>query len=179
MLRLDFDFDLSHAFQRIADAVEGFLAKDAEPQADAPIYCCEQMKTMLRHLAHALHFGDPAWPHIESQAQLAIQYLEVTAKSVVWGQNRPQHRRMLFDEGGLSILIRALLTYELPRSIKLFDAAWELIRQQGPQDYAASVSKHLHDHTNMSAYSYRGSMTKIRIQIEESLRWIYPKIGGI
>ena len=32
MLRFDFDFDLSHAFQRVADAVEGFLAKDAEPQ---------------------------------------------------------------------------------------------------------------------------------------------------
>ena len=69
MLRFDFDFDLSDAFQRIADAVEGFLAKDAEPQP-APTYCSEQMKTMLRHLSHALHFGDPAWPHTESQAQI-------------------------------------------------------------------------------------------------------------
>ena len=119
MLRFDLDFDLSHAFQRIADAVEGFLAKDAEPQP-APIYCSEQMKTMLRHLSHALHFGDPAWPHTESQAQLAIRYLEVTAKSLVWGQKHDDSIVACFlDEGGLSILIRALLTYQLPRSIKL------------------------------------------------------------
>ena len=119
MLRFDFDFDLSDAFQRIADAVEGFLAKDAEPQP-APIYCSEQMKTMLRHLSHALHFGDPAWPHTESQAQLAIRYLEVTAKSLVWGQTHDDSIVACFlDEGGLSILIRALLTYQLPRSIKL------------------------------------------------------------
>jgi len=119
MLRFDFDFDLSDAFQRIADAVEGFLAKDAEPQP-APTYCSEQMKTMLRHLSHALHFGDPAWPHTESQAQLAIRYLEVTAKSLVWGQKHDDSIVACFlDEGGLSILIRALLTYQLPRSIKL------------------------------------------------------------
>ena len=112
MLRFDFDFDLSDAFQRIADAVEGFLAKDAEPQP-APTYGCEQMKTMLRHLSHALHFGDPAWPHTESQAQLAIRYLEVIAKSVVWGQTHDDSIVACFlDEGGLSILIRALLTYD-------------------------------------------------------------------
>ena len=78
------------------------------------------MKTMLRHLSHALHFGDPAWPHTESQAQLAIRYLEVTAKSLVWGQKHDDSIVACFlDEGGLSILIRALLTYQLPRSIKL------------------------------------------------------------
>ena len=119
MLGFDLDFDLSHAFQRIADAVEGFLAKDAEPQP-APIYCSEQMRTMLRHLSHALHFGDPAWPRTESQAQLAIRCLEVTAKSLVWGQKHDDSIVACFlDEGGLSILIRALLTYQLPRSIKL------------------------------------------------------------
>ena len=120
MLRFDFDFDLSHAFQQVADAVEAFLAKDAEPQPDAPRYSCEQMKSMLQHLCHALHFGDPAWPHIESQAQLAIHYLELTAKSFVWGQKHDDSIVECFlDEGGLRILIRALLTYELPRSIKM------------------------------------------------------------
>ena len=55
---LRFDFDLSHAFQHVADAIEGFMAKDAEPQPDqtSPRYTCEQMQSMLRHLAHALHF---------------------------------------------------------------------------------------------------------------------------
>ena len=119
---LRFDFDLSHAFQHVADAIEGFLAKDAEPLPDqiCPRYSCEQMKSMLQHLAHALHFGDPAWPHTESQGKLAIQYLEVIAKSFVWGQKHDDGIvACFFGERGLSILIRALLTYQIPRSIKL------------------------------------------------------------
>ena len=118
---LSFD-DLSHAFQQVAEAIEGFMAKDAEPQADqtSPRYTCEQMKMMLGHLAHSLHFGDPAWPHTESQGKLAIHYLEVVAKSFVWGQEHDNGIvGCFFDERGLSILIRALLTWELPRSIKL------------------------------------------------------------
>ena len=62
------------------------------------------MKSMLQHLCHALHFGDPAWPHTESQAQLAIHYLEVTATSFVWGQKHDDSIVACFlDEGGLSI----------------------------------------------------------------------------
>eukprot|EP00434_Breviolum_minutum_P041589 symbB.v1.2.036998.t1/scaffold5351.1/size28190/3 len=83
-------------------------------------YTCEQMKMMLGHLGHALHFGDAAWPHTESQGKLAIHYLEDTAKSFVWGQEHDTRIvACFFDERGLSILIRALLTWELPRSIKL------------------------------------------------------------
>ena len=119
---LRFDFDLSHVFQHVADAIEGFMANDAEPQPDqtSARYTCEQMQSMLRHLAHALHFGDPMWPHTESQGKLAIYYLEVIAKSFVWGQKHDARIvACFFDERGLSILIRALLTYQLPRSIKL------------------------------------------------------------
>ena len=118
---LSFD-DLSHAFQQVAEAIEGFMAKDAEPQPNqtSPRYTCEQMKMMLGHLGHALSFGDPAWPHTESQGKLAVHYLEDTAKSFVWGQEHDTKIvACFFDERGLSILIRALLTWELPRSIKL------------------------------------------------------------
>ena len=118
---LSFD-DLSHAFQQVAEAIEGFMAKDAEPQPNqtSPRYTCEQMKMMLGHLGHALRFGDPAWPHTESQGKLAVHYLEDTAKSFVWGQDHDTKIvACFFDERGLSILIRALLTWELPRSIKL------------------------------------------------------------
>jgi len=117
-----FDFDLSHALQQVAEAIEGFMAKDAEPTSDPtrPRYSTERMKTMLGHLAHALNFGDPMWPHTESQGKLAIHYLEDTAKSFVWGQEHDSGIvACFFDERGLSILIRALLTWELPRSIKL------------------------------------------------------------
>ena len=77
---------------------------------------------MLRYLANSLHFGDPMWPHRESQGKLAIHYLEVTAPDEALRCDLQVDAGIVacfFDERGLSILIRALLTYQLPRSIKL------------------------------------------------------------
>ena len=59
MLRFDFDFDLSDAFQRIADAVEGFLAKDVTPYAGLDI---KIMLTLSVYGWPSLDLGSPCPP---------------------------------------------------------------------------------------------------------------------
>ena len=84
------------------------------------IYSSEKMEGWLQHLRRALCLGDPAWPHMESQAKEAIQSLEDMAKAFVWGQtNDWSIVKCFMEQGGLAILCEALLTYALPWSIKM------------------------------------------------------------
>lgn len=110
------DWGLSQALEYVGE----FFANEVQVGQISGEYNSEKMEGWLHHLRHALRLGDPAWPHMESQAREAIQSLENVAKAFVWGQtNDWSVVKCFMEQGGLAILCEALLTYALPWSIKM------------------------------------------------------------